>query len=438
MTRTNEPDFFLPERGALCAVSGGLDSMCLLTMAVQWGQAQGRRVAAAHFNHQLRGGDADRDERFVRDWCAAHAIPFFAGRGDVRAKAEREGLSVEEAARTLRYAFLEEVRQREGFDCILTAHHADDSAETMLLNLLRGTGLRGLTGIPPVRGRIRRPLLGMTRAELADTQNSLKNQLDSVAWRLMDVQDQITDLSLRQREQTEDLSDFSFEPTGLDPESHTLQADMSITLRRWTADTEVALLITQNGQTAELPMTGTDGVFATPVGLPVEDTGEVSFAANITAGGQTSREEVTSYSDLAVLLPLSNDSSGYGDPTYRGGSFQLQYDLGIRKQYGTEVIVPVFQVLKNGETVQTLPAKISESTFSGDPDVIYYTPASDDGNIEVSCQPKDTIELHLLCRDSFGLSYDFTVCTYEIDQDGTMAEEVWPVTDHNVRVSWEK
>lgn len=278
----------------------------------------------------------------------------------------------------------------------------------------------------------------MTRAELADTQNSLKNQLDSVAWRLIDVQDQITDLSVRQREQTEDLSDFSFEPTGLDPESHTLQADMSITLRRWTADTAVTLLITQNGQTAELPMTGTDGVFATPVGLPVEQTGEVSFAVNITDGGQTSREEVTSYSDIAMLLPLTNDSSGYGDPTYRGGSFQLQYDLGIRKQYGTEVIDPVFQVLKNGEAVRTLPAAISESTSSSDPDVIYYTPASDDGNIEVSCQPKDTIELHLLCRDSFGLSYDFTVCSYEIDQDGTMAEEVWPDTDYNVRVFWEK
>ena len=278
----------------------------------------------------------------------------------------------------------------------------------------------------------------MTRAELADTQNSLKNQLDSVAWRLIDVQDQITDLSVRQREQTEDLSDFSFEPTGLDPESHTLQADMSITLRRWTADTAVTLLITQNGQTAELPMTGTDGVFATPVGLPVEQTGEVSFAVNITDGGQTSREEVTSYSDIAMLLPLTNDSSGYGDPTYRGGSFQLQYDLGIRKQYGTEVIDPVFQVLKNGEAVRTLPAAISESTSSSDPDVIYYTPASDDGNIEVSCQPKDTIELHLLCRDSFGLSYDFTACTYEIDQNGTMVEEVWPVTDYNVRVSWEK
>ena len=277
----------------------------------------------------------------------------------------------------------------------------------------------------------------VTRAELVNTRTILKSNLDGIAWRLSDMDDRITNLSAKQREQTEDLSDFSFEPTGLDPESHTLQADMSITLRRWTADTEVALLITQNGQTAELPMTGTDGVFATPVGLPVEDTGEVSFAANITAGGQTSREEVTSYSDLAVLLPLSNDSSGYGDPTYRGGSFQLQYDLGIRKQYGTEVIAPVFQVLKNGETVQTLPVKISESTVSSDPDVVYYTPASEEGGFAVSCQPEDTVELHLLCRDSFGLSYDFTVCTYEIDQDGTMVEEVWPVTDYNVEVSWD-
>ena len=277
-----------------------------------------------------------------------------------------------------------------------------------------------------------------TRAELVDKQTILKSKLDDIAYRLSDMDDQITNLSAKQREQTEDLSDFSFEPTGLDPESHTLQADMSITLRRWTADTEVTLLVTQSGRITEQPMSGSGGVFTAPVSLPVEQTGEVSFAANITAGGQTSREEVTSYSDLAMLLPLTNDGSGYGDPTYRGGSFQLQYDLGIRKQYGTEVIAPVFQVLKNGETVQTLPVKISESTVSSDPDVVYYTPASENGGIAVSCQPEDTVELHLLCRDSFGLSYDFTVCTYEIDQDGTMVEEVWPVTDYNVRVFWEK
>lgn len=278
----------------------------------------------------------------------------------------------------------------------------------------------------------------VTRGELMNTRTILKSNLDGIAWRLSDMDDQITNLSAKQREQTEDLSDFSFVPTGLDPESHTLQADMSITLRRWTADTAVTLAVTQNGRTTEQPMSGNGGVFTALVSLPVEDTGEVSFAANITAGGQTSREEVTSYSDLAMLLPLTNDGSGYGDPTYRGGSLQLQYDLGVRKQYGTEVVAPVFQVLKNGETVQTLPVKISESTVSSDPDVVYYTPASENGGIAVSCQPEDTVELHLLCRDSFGLSYDFTVCTYEIDQDGTMAEEVWPDTDRDVRVSWEK
>ena len=276
-----------------------------------------------------------------------------------------------------------------------------------------------------------------TRAELVDKQTILKSKLDDIAYRLSDMDDQITNLSAKQREQTEDLSDFSFEPTGLDPESHTLQADMSITLRRWTADTEVTLLVTQSGRITEQPMSGSGGVFTTPVSLPVEDTGEVSFAANITAGGQTSREEVTSYSDIARLLPLTNDSSSYSNPTYRGGNFQIQYDLGFRKQYGTEVIDPVFQVLKNGDSVRTLPAKISESTVNSDPDAVYYTPDTAEGDIVVSCQPKDTVELHLLCRDSFGLSYDFTVCTYEIDQDGTIVEEVWPVTDYNVEVSWD-
>lgn len=275
------------------------------------------------------------------------------------------------------------------------------------------------------------------RAELVDKQTILKSKLDDIAYRLSDMDERITNLSAKQREQTEDLSDFSFEPTGLDPESHTLQANMSITLRRWTADTEVTLLVTQSGRITEQPMSGSGGVFTTPVSLPVEDTGEVAFAANITAGGQTSREEVTSYSDLAMLLPLVSNGSCCGGPTYQGGIFQIQYDMGIKKQYGAEISEPAFQVLKNGEAVRTLPAAISESTSSSDPDVIYYTPASDDGNIEVSCQPEDTVELHLLCRDSFGLSYDFTVCTYEIDQDGTIVEEVWPVTDYNVEVSWD-
>jgi tRNA(Ile)-lysidine synthase len=150
----------------LCAVSGGLDSMCLLHLLCTWGAQHGFSAAAAHFNHRLRGADADRDEAFVRAYCAERGIPFASGGGDTRALAEREHLSVEEAARNLRYAFLVRTLRERGCAYLLTAHHADDNAETMLLNLCRGTGTAGLAGIPAERGRIRRPFLEVPRAEL--------------------------------------------------------------------------------------------------------------------------------------------------------------------------------------------------------------------------------------------------------------------------------
>ena len=162
-----ENELFAPGQRLCAAVSGGADSMTLLCLMRPLAEEKGIALTVCHVNHGLRGETADRDEAFVRDWCAAREIPFFAGRGDVRAFAEKTGRTVEEAARQLRYKFLEETRRREGFGCILTAHHADDSAETMLLNLLRGTGLKGLTGIPEKRDCILRPLLSVTRAELA-------------------------------------------------------------------------------------------------------------------------------------------------------------------------------------------------------------------------------------------------------------------------------
>lgn len=149
----------------LAAVSGGLDSMCLLHFLTTWGQ--GISVTAAHFNHRLRGAESDRDEAFVRDWCGAHDVPFVSGRGDVRALAAENGLSLEEAAREARYAFLREQKARLHCQWILTAHHADDSAETILLNLLRGTGLRGLCGIPQYRDDLFRPFLQVSRETLA-------------------------------------------------------------------------------------------------------------------------------------------------------------------------------------------------------------------------------------------------------------------------------
>ena len=146
----------------LCAVSGGADSMYLLCRLRELGYP----VAAAHFNHGLRGPEADRDEAFVRDFCAARDIPFAAEKGDVRAFAARERLGLEEAGRRLRYAFLQRTADTLGAAVIATAHTADDNAETLLLHLARGAGLRGLGGIPPCRGRLVRPMLAVTRWEI--------------------------------------------------------------------------------------------------------------------------------------------------------------------------------------------------------------------------------------------------------------------------------
>lgn len=154
----------------LCAVSGGADSMCLLHYLKEGGHA----VHAAHYNHHLRPGGADADAAFVAARCRDWDIPFHLGEGDVAGA----GGNVEEAARQMRYAFLEETAQKIGATRIATAHNADDNLETILLHLTRGCGLEGLTGIPPRRGNIVRPLLTTGRGEIEDY--LARHQIDHV------------------------------------------------------------------------------------------------------------------------------------------------------------------------------------------------------------------------------------------------------------------
>lgn len=149
----------------LCAVSGGRDSVALLHLLRSLSGEMGFALEAAHFNHCLRP-TADRDETFVRDLCRSWGVPLTVGRGDVSAFARREGLSVEDAARQLRYRFLEETAHTVGAGRIAAAHHRQDNAETVLLHLLRGAGLRGLTGMAPIRGILVRPLLETDRADI--------------------------------------------------------------------------------------------------------------------------------------------------------------------------------------------------------------------------------------------------------------------------------
>ena len=149
----------------LCALSGGADSMYLLCRLLEGARRGNYQVCAAHYDHQLRP-TAQRDARFVRDWCQARDIPLGVGSGDVAGEARRLGLGIEECARRMRYAFLEKTAEGEGCARIATGHHSGDNAETVLMNLLRGSGLKGLAGIPERRGRLIRPMLTVDRGEI--------------------------------------------------------------------------------------------------------------------------------------------------------------------------------------------------------------------------------------------------------------------------------
>lgn len=148
----------------LVAVSGGADSVALLCMMHE----QGTDIAALHCNFHLRGEESERDERFVSDLCQKLHIPLHVKHFDTRSYAEEHHISIEMAARELRYTWFEEKRQELGAEDIAVAHHRDDQAETVLLNLIRGTGLRGLSGMHPRSGHIVRPLLNWSRQDILD------------------------------------------------------------------------------------------------------------------------------------------------------------------------------------------------------------------------------------------------------------------------------
>ncbi|WP_348822500.1 tRNA lysidine(34) synthetase TilS [Flavobacterium aestuarii] len=155
---------FLNKKKLLLAVSGGLDSMVLLHLF----QELQFNIAIAHCNFQLRGAESFGDQKFVQDYADANAIPIYVTQFDTKAFAKDYKLSTQVAARELRYNWFYELLEVEEFDYLLTAHHADDSLETFLINLTRGTGLEGLTGIPAQNDKIVRPLLFLNRSEIDD------------------------------------------------------------------------------------------------------------------------------------------------------------------------------------------------------------------------------------------------------------------------------
>lgn len=146
----------------LLASSGGIDSMVLFHLLIK----QGYQFAVVHCNFQLRGTESDLDEALIREVCASENISFFSKKFNTKQYASDNQHSIQVAARELRYSFFEEIRTTHGFDFIITAHHKNDNIETALFHYLRGTGIKGLLGIPDKRGHVLRPILHISKKEI--------------------------------------------------------------------------------------------------------------------------------------------------------------------------------------------------------------------------------------------------------------------------------
>ena len=159
-----ERDMFSTQDRILVAVSGGVDSMVMLALFAE----SGYRIGVAHCNFQLRGPEAEEDELLVEEMAGRYGLPFYNRRFDTMREVEATGESVQMAARRLRYTWFDALCAEHGYSHIAIAHQADDSAETFFINLLRGTGLRGLTGIHVINGKVVRPLLFATRKDIVE------------------------------------------------------------------------------------------------------------------------------------------------------------------------------------------------------------------------------------------------------------------------------
>jgi tRNA(Ile)-lysidine synthase len=299
---------YLKQKKLLLAVSGGLDSMVLLHLF----QELKCDIAIAHCNFQLRGVESFGDQKFVQDYAQANEIPVFVTQFDTEAFAKDYKLSTQVAARELRYNWFYELLEAEKFDFILTAHHADDNLETFLINLTRGTGLEGLTGIPAQNDRVIRPLLFLSRQEIENYANA-----NDIQWR-------------------EDSSNASDKYVRNKIRHHLIPV-----LKELNPHFMTSFLKTEGYLQESLAM--------------VED------AANMIYQQVVSEEENQIHFDLKKLLQLPNYQSylyqwlkGYGFTAWED-----IYDL-VDSQSGKQIFTPDFRLLKNRDSLILSPIGDSE------------------------------------------------------------------------------
>lgn len=236
---------FKPTDDLLVAVSGGVDSMVLCNLLIKLGYS----FSVAHCNFKMRGEDSEADEEFVTEFCQLHHLPLYKTQFNTAEYAIAEKISIQMAARQLRYNFFESVRNTHHLNYLLTAHHLNDSIETFFINLMRGAGIKGLRGIAEKQNDIIRPLLPFTKKEILEyaTKNNISFREDS---------SNVEDKYLRNFLRLNIISQFSqlnpsFEKT-IQKEIEWMQHYHSIIKHHFSADVEQAVSKTKTGITIKI------------------------------------------------------------------------------------------------------------------------------------------------------------------------------------------
>lgn len=234
---------------------------------------------------------------------------------------------------------------------------------------------------------------------------------------------------------------FTLEPCGLDADSGTLAAELSVELKQWSEDTQVMVLAQMDGSNTEVPLEATqNGIYTGRLQLPLENGSGLSakygaglaLEVHITSNGTTRSQQLGSWGDLSMLLPLRVSGSGWSGPNYVNGAMTTQFHIVLEGAEGKEVAAqePEFAIYKNGVLADAVPAVIDPDTFASGG--VCYTADTPGNFYALDCEPSDIIEIRFRCRDVHGLRYDFLLMIWSAEQK--LAE---PMTGDALILSWE-
>lgn len=269
--------------------------------------------------------------------------------------------------------------------------------------------------------------------KLDDYQQQLQRQIDHLSLEInQETQNLSNHFDQKLSEANRIVSNYTLIPKSIDKENHVLITDVSVFLKEWHEESEMTLLGKVGNQNISVNMENeSNAKFVGQLSLPLDNNSEIFLSALISGNGMTKQEELGSWSDISMLLPLSSSGGGWSGPEYKDGLLSSQFTIAIEYQKEPVIISnPVFKTFKNGNLVQTA-AGIVDSAMSGD-HYVSYTIDTENNIWDIKCEQGDTIEIHFCCEDEYGLGYDFLFKKWVIAEEINELE----VSENNLTLYW--